>query len=117
MLFPEMLFSSGRSVLHNFPGLPDAPALPPSACLALPLIDNMGLLRHLHEPWLVWLSGLSAGLPLKGRWFNSLSGHTPGLWAGPQLGACKRHLMEVSLAHWFLSLLVFSLPSPLSKSK
>ena len=32
-------------------------------------------------PWLVWLSGLSTGLWNKGCWFDSWSGHMPGLQA------------------------------------
>ena len=31
--------------------------------------------------WLVWLSWLSASLQTKGHWFNSRSGHMPGLRA------------------------------------
>ena len=35
----------------------------------------------LVQPWLVWLSGLSAGLRTKGLQFNSQSEHMPGLHA------------------------------------
>ena len=46
------------------------------------------------EPWLVWLSGLNAGLQTKGSRFDSQSGHMPGLQAkspvGGVQGACKR---------------------------
>ena len=37
-------------------------------------------------PWLVWLSGLSAGLHSKGRQFNSQLGHMPGIWARSLVG-------------------------------
>ena len=33
------------------------------------------------QPWLVWLSGLSAGCEPRGRRFNSQLGHMPGFWA------------------------------------
>ena len=69
-------------------------------------------LKDLVEPWLVWLSGLSAGLQTKGRWFDSLSGHMPGLQARfPSAGRARGNhtLMFLSLS--------FSLPSPLSKNK
>ena len=39
------------------------------------------------EPWLVWPSGLSVGCESKGRWFNSQSGHMPGLRARSPMGA------------------------------
>ena len=41
-------------------------------------------------PWLVWLSGWSAGLQTKGRRFDSQSWHMPGLWAGSPVGGCAR---------------------------
>ena len=63
------------------------------------------ILNVVTEPWLVWLSGLSAGLQIKGCRFNSQSGHMPGCGPGPHLWACKRgnHLM-------FLSQINVSLP-------
>ena len=39
------------------------------------------------QPWLVWLSGLSAGLRTERlRWFDSQSGHVPGLPARSPVG-------------------------------
>ena len=38
------------------------------------------------QPWLVWLSGLSAGLRIKGLQLDSQSGHMPGLWARSPVG-------------------------------
>ena len=43
-------------------------------------------LKEKPEPWPVWLSGLSTGLRTKGRWFDSLSGHMPGLPARSPVG-------------------------------
>ena len=37
--------------------------------------------KELGSPWLVWLSRLSTSFEPKGRWFNSHSGHMPGLSA------------------------------------
>ena len=54
--------------------------------------------RKWEEPWLVWLSGLSAGLGTKGRQLDSQSGHMPGLQTSPQEGACQRQPhIDVSL--------------------
>ena len=66
--------------------------------------------NYSNLPWLVWLSGLSAGCELKGCWFDSQSGHMPGLWARSPVGGHVRGnntLMFLSLS--------FSLPS--SKNK
>ena len=38
------------------------------------------------EPWLVWLSGLSAGLRTKASPVHSQSGHVPVLLARPPVG-------------------------------
>ena len=38
------------------------------------------------KPWLVWLSGLSAGLQTKGLLVQFQSGHMPGLWARSPVG-------------------------------
>ena len=37
-------------------------------------------------PWLVWLSALSPSIEAKGRWFDSQSGHMPGLQASSLVG-------------------------------
>ena len=39
------------------------------------------ILNTFCQPCLVWLTGLSIGLRTNGRWFDSQSGHMPGLWA------------------------------------
>ena len=44
------------------------------------------LSKKYREPWLMWLSGLSAGLPAEGLLVDSQSGHMPGLWAGSLVG-------------------------------
>ena len=46
----------------------------------------MNGLQNQKQPWLVWLSGLSAACESKGRWFDSQSGHMPGLWARSPVG-------------------------------
>ena len=51
--------------------------------------------KKLREPWLMWLSGLSAGCEPKGCWFDSLSGHMLGLWARSTVGA-----MWEAATHW-----------------
>ena len=38
-------------------------------------------LKKIKQPWLVWLSGLSAGLQTKGCWFDPQSGNGPRLQA------------------------------------
>ena len=46
-------------------------------------------LCHIYKamlPWMLWLSGLSTGLRTKGHWFNSQSGHVPGLRARSPVG-------------------------------
>ena len=49
------------------------------------------------EPWLMWLSGLSTGLPTEVT--GSISGQGTCLCCrlGPWLGACKRQPVDVSL--------------------
>ena len=49
-------------------------------------------------PWLVWLSGLSAGLWTKGLRFDSQSGHMPGLWARSPVGGTWE-----AMTHWCFS--------------
>ena len=46
--------------------------------------EGHALQKRKHLPWLLWPSGLSAGLGTKAHWFDSQSGHTPGLWPSPQ---------------------------------
>ena len=60
-------------------------------------IEWMGL-------WLMGLSGLVPACEAKGRWFNSQSGHMPGLQARSPVGAHKRkpHLDVSSLSPSFL---------------
>ena len=53
----------------------------------------------------------------KGRWFDSQSGHMPGLWARSPFGAHTRGKRQIKfLSHIDVSF-SFSLPSPLSKNK
>ena len=55
-------------------------------------------------PWLVWLSGLSAGLQTKRSLvWCPIRAHSWVAGPGPQLGACQRQLMDVSLAHRYFS--------------
>ena len=76
--------------------------------------------KYWRAPWLVWLSGLSAGLRTER---SQVAGSIPGQGTclgcrpGPHLGACERQLDQCfSPSSMFLSLL-FSLPSPLSENK
>ena len=72
----------------------------------------MGVDKKQEGPWLVWLSGLSAGLQSKG-----LPAQFPvraHAWAGGQVP--KRGRARGNHTLMFLSL-SFSLPSPLSKNK
>ena len=46
-------------------------------------------LKMLFLPWLVWLSGLSAGLQTKGSLVDSQSGHMPGWQAGSPVGGAR----------------------------
>ena len=59
-------------------------------------------------PWLVWLSGLSAGLTIKGSVASSIpsQGTRLGCRPGPQCGMCKRQ------PHINVSLTLFFSPSP-----
>ena len=50
--------------------------------------DLTALLKK-NYPWLVLLSGLSAGCKPKGHWFNSQSGHMPGLQARSPVGGAR----------------------------
>ena len=52
------------------------------------------------SPWLVWLSGLSAGLRTSRKVAGSIPGEGTclGCRPGPQLGVCKRQPI-VSLTH------------------
>ena len=63
------------------------------------------------EPWLVQLSGLSAGCEPKGRQFNSQLGPMPGLWAGSPVWGTQE-----ATTHWcFSPSLSPSLPLSLQK--
>ena len=42
-----------------------------------------------NQPWLVWLTGLSDTCEPKGHWYNSQSGHMPGLWARSPVGGAQ----------------------------
>ena len=69
--------------------------------------------NHLR-PCLVGLSGLNTeACTLKGHWFDSHSGHMPGLHAGPQLGVCEKLFKCKSLFSLptFLSFLILKLKS------
>ena len=59
----------------------------------------------------MWLSGLSASLWTKNHWFNSQSGHMPGLQAKFPVGG-----VQEATTHWCFSP-SSSFPSPLSKNK
>ena len=64
-----------------------------------------------------WIEWTSVACEPKGRWFNSQSGHMPGLQArSPVGGVWKVTDPCISGTQMFLSL-SFSLPSPLSKNK
>ena len=78
----------------------------------LPAPESWSLKNLWTEPWLVWLSGLSAGLWTKGSWFDSRSGHGPALQARSPVWVCAKGnhtLMFLSLS--------FSFPSLLSENK
>ena len=60
--------------------------------------------------WCVSVHWVPACEP-KGWWFDSHSGHVPGLWSRSPVGG-----MWETTTHWCFSL-SFSLPSPLSKNK
>ena len=80
-----------------------------SPSLAFSLKINKAFLKKKKKeilPWLVWLSGLSAGLRTKGCWFDSQSGHMPDCRPGPQWRVCKR------LPHTDVPLPLFLLPVP-----
>ena len=63
--------------------------------------------------WLMWLSGLSAGLQTKR--FYSQSGHMPGLWARPPVGGVWE---AANQCFFHTSMFLFlSFPSPLFKNK
>ena len=68
-------------------------------------------IKSKSEPWLAWLSGLSAGLQTKGHQFNSQSGDMPGLWARSPVGGARERQPHIDVS------LPFSLPSSLSKNK
>ena len=75
-----------------------------TAILQYSFLHQLYILKYEFTPWLVWLSGLSAGCESKCRWFHSQSGHMSGLQASPQWGPCERQPhIDVS----------FSLPSHL----
>ena len=46
-------------------------------------------IKTVGYPWLVWLSGLSAGREPKGHQFDSQSGHMPGLQARSPVGGAQ----------------------------
>ena len=73
-------------------------------------LEMKNSLSKIKLSWLVQLSGLSVGCEPKGHWFDSQSGHRPGLQARSPVGACE------TITHWYFSP-SFSLPSPLSKNK
>ena len=55
-------------------------------------------LKSEDQPWLVWLSGLSAGLWTKGWGFDSQWGHMPGLQARSPVGDTWE-----TIIHWCFS--------------
>ena len=71
-------------------------------------LENTYVLNSILLPWLVWLSGLSAGLQTEGRWFNSQS--RAHAWAAGQVP--NRGHVRGNHTLIFLSL-SFSLSSPL----
>ena len=70
------------------------------ADLETTLEKPLGLLTAFKkvQPWLVWLSGSSAGCEPKGRQFNSQSGHMPGLLARSPVGGTRE-----ATTHWCFS--------------
>ena len=66
-------------------------------------------IKKLYYPgWCGWVDWVPA-CKLKGRWFESQSGHVPGLWARSPVGSVRE--ATVSLTHQ-----CFYLPSHLSKN-
>ena len=71
-----------------------------------------------HSTGMIKSPGFGLGEQTEGgHLFDPLSGHMPGLWAGPQLGACKRQLMDISLAQHQCFSSSLSSSFPLSKNK
>ena len=83
-----------------------------------PSLSHFLSLNNNEQLWLVLLNGFGAGLQTK-RFAGSIpsQGTCLGCGPGPQLGACERQLINVSLIHQCFSYLSFSLPSRLSKNK
>ena len=73
-------------------------------------IKMIGGLETHQEPWLVWLSGLSASLQTEGSSVQFPVRHMSGLWARIPSRGCSR-------GNYTLMFPSFSLPSPLSKNK
>ena len=85
--------------------------------ISLPLKDENYLTQFNHtinnsKMCPSWCDSVNCALACrqKGRWFNSQSGHLPGLWARSQLGVWERQLIDVSFP-------LFLFPFPLSKNK
>ena len=72
-------------------------------------LENTYVLNSILLPWLVWLSGLSAGLQTEGRWFNSQS--RAHAWVAGQVSSGE--LVGGNYTLMFLSL-TFSPSLPLS---
>ena len=81
-------------------------AYPPRAC------NGSRDIRHIPSPGWCGSVGCMPDWELKSHWFDSQSGHMPGLWAGPYLGRASGNWSMFSLTLMFPS--VF-LPSPFSK--
>ena len=64
------------------------------------------------ECWLVWLSGLSPCHEPKGCWFDSLSGHMPGLRVRSPAGGMQE-AANWCFSHTLMFLFLFLLPFPL----
>ena len=64
-------------------------------------------------PWLVQLRGLVPACELKGRWFDSQSGHMPGFQTRSPVGGAR----EATDRRISCTSLSFSLPSPCSQNQ
>ena len=62
--------------------------------------ETLKILKKLWLPWLVWFSGLGAGLQTEGSLvLFPVSAHAWVAGWVPSLGACKRQPINVSHAH------------------
>ena len=65
----------------------------------------------------MWLRGLNAGLRTESRWFDSQSGHMPGLQARSPLGGVRK-ATDQCISHTLMFLFLYpSLPLSLKINK